>query len=222
MLSIGLLTLYPLYSLPQSPELSRWLLCAISHHMEHRGCKIHVYSPRYCKGKKSPNSLHTIAGKKNVVVGRRKNSPENQPYLQEHLCGVLILPCCCLHPTHWHFEDRSIGSLMPAAVIHLSAVTLTAGAQLWPMSWTALSMCEHWLFKLMGEKQQVSSSNFPAHSEAPLYFASRWGWGILKEDVQTLCQTKHASKSLPCLESVCLGLSECMKYSMDTDDLQGT
>lgn len=35
----------------------------------------------------------------------------NQPYLQEHLCWVIASTT-----PHWHFEERSIGSLMPTAV----------------------------------------------------------------------------------------------------------
>lgn len=94
-------------------------------------------------------------------------------------------------PTHWHLEKRSISSSVPTAVSSRTDSFVSCDSD----GWSTLVTYElpspyitDWLFKLTGDKQQVS--DLPAQSKIPLYCTPSEGWGILKEDGQTQCANK--------------------------------
>lgn len=189
--------------------------------MEHRGCKIYVYLPRYCKGKKSPNFLHAIAEKKSVLLGRSKK-PSWKSTLSAGAsvwcvdsARLLPLPHALAfwRQEHWIPDANSCDSFV------------SSDSDCWSTVVTCELPCQcvntgylNW--------QKRSSKYLPATSQPTVRLLSilfppgvRGSWKRIYKHCE---QTEHASKSLPCLKSVCFGLSESMKHTTDTDDLHVT
>lgn len=138
------------------------------------------------------------------VAGMEKKPPEDQPSLQEHLCDVLTLPGCCLHPDTLAFEERSVGSLAPAAVSLCSNSFVSSDSGCWSTFVTHELPCQC-INAVCSKWQEISSKYLPLQPRTrfPSIVSPAGSGGSWKRVYKHSVQIEHASKSLTCLEMVC-------------------
>lgn len=143
---------------------------------------------------------------------------ESEPNLQQSLCDVLTLPGCCLHSTHWHFEERSIGSAVTTAVSLHTDSFVSSDSGCWSTFVTYELPCQcinagclNW--------QGISSKYLTLQPRTRFFSVVLPAVGCWKRMYKHSVQTERASKPLICLEMVCFVLSDSVKH---TDNLHGT